>query len=119
MRKTVTLLATILAGGIVLAGCSNDQADNAPPVPTTAATDANGNPAKLTIPTDLVGKNAQLADDELHRVGFVNLRYGTQDTTLPAPDAAHLADWNVSKVEPAGGSVAGSTDNIVLTVVKK
>jgi hypothetical protein len=113
------LAATAAAAGIALTGCSNGQSDNAPPVPTTAATDTNGNPARITIPTDLVGKNAQLADDELRKAGFVNLKYGTQDTTLPAPDAQHLADWNVAAVNPAPGAVAGSTDNIVLTVVKK
>ena len=118
-RKTVTLAAAVLAGGIVFAGCGSDHSNDAPPVPTTAATDNNGNPARLVIPTDLVGKNAQLADDELRKAGFNNLKYGTQDTTLAAPDGAHLADWNVTKVEPAGGSTAGSTDNIVLTVAKK
>lgn len=119
MRKTALALSTILAGGIILTGCSNSQDSDKPPVPTTAAKDNNGNAARLTIPTDLIGKNAQLADDELRQVGFANLKYGTQDTTLPAPDGQHLADWNVSKVEPAGGSIAGSTDNIVITVVKK
>ncbi len=119
MRKIVTTLAAVVfTGGITLTGCSS-QPDSAPPVPTTPATDTNGTPARLTIPTDLVGKNAQLADDELRKVGFVNLKYGTQNTALAAPDGPHLADWNVTKVEPAGGTVAGSTDNIVITVAKK
>lgn len=118
-RTIVLTLGAILVAGIALTGCSSSQDSNKPPVPTTAATDNNGNPAKLTIPTDLIGKNAQLADDELRKTGFVNLRYGTQNTTIPAPDAAHLPDWNVTKIEPAGGNVAGSTDNIVITVTKK
>lgn len=118
--RTIALtLGAILTASIVLTGCSSSQDTNKPPVPTTAATDNNGNPAQLTIPTDLIGKNAQLADDELRKTGFVNLRYGTQSTTLAAPDAKHLPDWNVTKIEPAGGHTAGSTDNIVITVVKK
>jgi hypothetical protein len=118
-RRSLALCGAILTAGIVLGGCSHNPNPNQPPVPTTAATDANGNNAKLVIPSDLVGKNAQLADDELRKVGFVNIKYGTQDTTLAAPDPAHLADWNVTAVEPAGGQTAQSNDNIVVTVVKK
>ena len=116
-RHVLAMLGTALAVGAVLAGCSDNPNPNQPPVPTTAATDENGNNARLTIPGDLVGKNAQLADDELRKVGFVNIRYGAQGAT--APDPAHLADWNVAKVEPAGGSTAQSNDNIVVTLVKK
>lgn len=114
---TATLTAVLITGGL-LTGCSSGDATNTPPVPTTAATDANGNNAKLVIPTDLVGKNAQLADDEIRKTGFVNIKYGTTDTTVSV-DPAHLADWTVTKVDPAGGSLAQSNDNIVVTVTKQ
>ena len=118
MKRITLILAGAAVAGVALAGCSsNNPNPNQPPVPTSAATDTNGNNAKLVIPTDLVGKNAQLADDELRKVGFVNIRYGAQGAT--APDPAHLADWNVTATEPAGGSPAQSNDNIVVTVVKK
>lgn len=117
MKKLAVVLGSVAVAGTVLGGCSNNPNPDQPPVPTTAATDANGNNARLVIPTDLVGKNGQLADDELRKVGFVNIKYGAQGAT--APDPAHLADWNVSAVEPAGGTPAQSNDNIVVTLVKK
>lgn len=117
MNRVLAVVGVVLTSGVVLGGCSDNPNPNQPPVPTTAATDANGNNAKLVIPTDLVGKNAQLADDELRKVGFVNIRYGAQGAN--APDPTHLADWNVSDVAPAGGSTAQSNDNIVVTLVKK
>jgi outer membrane murein-binding lipoprotein Lpp len=116
-KRALAVLGAVLTAGFAIAGCSNNPNPNQPPVPTTAATDSNGNNAKLVIPTDLIGKNAQLADDELRKVGFVNIRYGAQGAT--APDPAHLADWNVSAVDPAGGQTAQSNDNIVVTLVKK
>lgn len=117
MKKLIVMLGSMVAVVVVLGGCSNNPNPEQPPVPTTAATDANGNNARLVIPTDLVGKNAQLADDELRKVGFVNIRYGAQGAA--APDPAHLADWNVTAVEPAGGTPVQSNDNIVVTLAKK
>jgi len=115
---TATLLTTLTAAAL-LAGCTNKNPNpNQPPVPTTAATETNGNNTKLTIPADLVGKNAQLADDELRKTGFDNIKYGSQNTDQSV-DTAHLADWTVAKVEPTPGSTAQSNDNIVVTVVKK
>lgn len=117
MRNKLVFAGIAIVAGSALSACSGS-ATNAPPVPTTAATDANGNNARLVLPTDLVGKNAQLADDELRKVGFVNIKYGSQGVPLSV-DLTHLADWNVVKVEPAEGSPAQSNDNIVVTVVKK
>ncbi|MGH3780597.1 MAG: hypothetical protein ACRDRO_08180 [Pseudonocardiaceae bacterium] len=114
---TATLTAVLITGGLFTA-CSSGDATNTPPVPTTAATDANGNNAKLVIPGDLIGKNAQVADDEIRKTGFVNIKYGSTDTTVSV-DPAHLADWTVTKVDPAGGSLAQSNDNIVITVAKQ
>lgn len=115
--RVPAIVGSVMAAGLVLGGCSNNPNPDQPPVPTTAATDTNGNNAKLVIPGDLIGKNAQLADDELRKVGFVNIRYGAQGAN--APDPAHLADWNVVKVEPAEGMTAQSNDNIVVTLAKK
>jgi hypothetical protein len=119
MKKLAPVLAgTAIVAGVLLSGClSNNPHPNQPPVPTTAATNDNGDNSQLTIPSDLVGKNAQMADDELHQVGFVNIKYAPQNA--PQTRVDNLADWNVTKVEPAGGSVALSNANIVVTVVKK
>lgn len=121
MNKLASVLVgAALIAGVVLTGCSsNNPNPNQPPVPTTAATDENGNNAKLVIPTDLVGKNAQLADDELRKVGFVNIKYGSQGAEGEVPDLAKLASWKVASVAPAGGSTAQSNDNIVVTCVKQ
>lgn len=119
MTKLITaaLTAVLITGGL-LTGCSSGDATNTPPVPTTAATDANGNNAKLVVPGDLIGKNAKLADDEIRKTGFVNINYGSTDTTATV-DPTHLADWTVTKVDPAGGALAQSNDNIVITVAKQ
>ena len=119
MRKLPAILAlsAVLAGG-ALVGCSGGDATDQPPVPTTAATDEQGNNANIAVPADLVGKNAQTADDELRKAGFVNIKYGSADTTVTV-DPAHLADWKVTKTDPAGGATVPSNENIVVTVVKQ
>jgi hypothetical protein len=117
-RRYIAVPAGIaLVSGALLSGCSSHS--DSPPVPTTAATDSNGNNARLVVPSDLVGKNAQLADDELRKLGFLNIRYGAEGVAMPPANVLNLADWNVSKVEPAGGSPAQSNDHIVVTVAKK
>lgn len=69
------------------------------------------------MPDDLVGKNAQLADDELRRLGIININYASQDAGNL--NASLFEDWIVTKVEPAPGAVVFTTDTVVITATKK
>lgn len=116
MRRSVAAGLAVIALA-ALAGCSSGDDTNKPPVPTTAATDDNGNNANIAVP-NVIGVNAQVADDILRKAGFVNIRYGSADTPA-AVDPAHLADWKVTKTDPFAGEMKPSNTNIVMTVVKQ
>lgn len=112
-----------IVGGIVLLlfiiGVANGGDKSSTSTATDAAqqTQAPAVPAQVTLPADLVGKNAQFADDELRKLGIVNISYASQDAkgkvVLP------LANWTVTKVEPAPGAVVSITDTVVVTATKK
>ena len=72
MRRTLTVL--VLALMIGLAGCTKigQPAVSPTPVPSASA------PALLTMPR-LIGQNADVALDELHKLGFTNIDLGTVD----------------------------------------
>jgi hypothetical protein len=69
-----TLLLLVMALMISLTGCARigDPAGPAKPAPSPAA------PALLTMP-GVIGQNASVALDELHKVGFTNIDLGTVD----------------------------------------
>ena len=115
-RLAMTIALAALSVG-ALAGCSGSSDTNEPPVPTTAATDTAGNNANIAVP-NVVDANAQVADDSLRKAGFVNIKYGSADTTVTV-DTTHLADWKVTKTDPAAGTTVPSNTNIVVTVVKQ
>jgi len=72
---------------------------------------------QLRIPTGLVGGNALIVHDQLERLGFTNVVYGSAD-----PDDTFVVlaqNWTVRKVEPAEGTTLASNQPIVLTCSKK
>jgi hypothetical protein len=73
--------------------------------------------AQVTLPADLVGKNARLADDELRLLGIVNIRYVSQDAEYKG--VVFLEEWTVTKVEPALGAVVSIDDTVVVTATRK
>jgi hypothetical protein len=73
--------------------------------------------AQVTLPADLVGKNARLADDELRNLGIVNIRYVSQDAEYKG--VVFLEKWTVTKVEPAPGTVVSIDDTVVVTATIK
>ncbi|MDQ4104558.1 MAG: PASTA domain-containing protein, partial [Actinomycetota bacterium] len=73
--------------------------------------------SQITLPTDLVGKNAQLADEQLRNLGIVNIRYVSQDAAYKV--VAFLAKWTVTRVEPAPGAVVSIDDTVVVTATRK
>jgi Excalibur calcium-binding domain len=100
----------ITIGGIVLllliagVSCGNEKSST----PTTTT---------VTVPGDLVGKNAQLTDDELRRLGIINIGYTSQDAGSKVTPL--LENWIVTKVEPAPGTVVSTTDTVMFTATKK
>ncbi|MGH3981348.1 MAG: exonuclease domain-containing protein [Pseudonocardiaceae bacterium] len=93
--------------------------ENSLPTTTTPTPKAQApaGPTQVTVPGDLVGNNAQLADDELRKLGISDISYASQDAdnTFAPP----LQNWTVTKVEPAPGTAVFTTGTIMITVTKK
>lgn len=112
-----------VAGGAVLLlliiSIVNIGSHSSTPTVTAAPPQVQPPPAssQITLPTDLVGKKAQLADDQLRNLGIVNIRYVSQDAEYKV--VAFLAKWTVTRVEPAPGAVVSIDDTIVVTATRK
>ncbi len=98
MRRILALVVLCLA----LAGCT--AALPATPTPTTTT------PASITVP-DEVGRNAAVALDDLHKLGFTNVDLGTIDghkfVVLPQ-------NWTVKTQSSAPGTRLAGNAKIVL-----
>ncbi|RJQ69202.1 PASTA domain-containing protein [Pseudonocardiaceae bacterium YIM PH 21723] len=110
--EEMRLLLTAVVLLSVLAGCKaapeTPQAPATTTVPTTAA-------AQLSLP-DVVGSNAEVAMDRLHRTGFKHVTFGSAD---PKAKVVVLpANWTVVGMEPAAGSNLEVKAAVVLKVVK-
>lgn len=87
----------------------------AKPAPTTASPAA---PAVKTVAMPKVtGKNAAVADDELRRLGFTNVRYGSQDENDTV--VLLLSNWTVTKQSTKAGTKVKVDTLIVLTCTKE
>jgi hypothetical protein len=99
MRRIAAAL--LLALTLALAGC--DAGALGQTAPTTA-------PAQLTMP-DVVGQNADVARDALHKLGFTNVDLGTVDghhvVVLPQ-------NWTVKAQSARKGSHPAADAKIVL-----
>lgn len=108
---------TVLLLVVIGAANGEDKSSTSPAPGPAPQTQAPAVPAQVTLPADLVGKNAQLADDELRKLGIANISYASQDAkdkvSLP------LANWTVTKVEPAPGAVVSTTDMVLVTATRK
>jgi beta-lactam-binding protein with PASTA domain len=93
--------AFVLALTLALAGC--DAGALGQPAPTTA-------PALVIMP-DVVGQNADVAQDSLHKLGFKNIDLGTVDghhvVVLPQ-------NWTVRAQSAKSGSKLAPDAKIVL-----
>ncbi|HEY7223723.1 MAG TPA: PASTA domain-containing protein [Micromonosporaceae bacterium] len=71
----------------------------------------------LTVPKDLVGMNAQLAYEELERIGFTSIDFASadKDDTI----VLYPPNWHVVKVEPRAGTKLSPDDTIILTCSKQ
>ncbi|OJF09794.1 hypothetical protein BG844_35580 [Couchioplanes caeruleus subsp. caeruleus] len=64
----------------------------------------------------LVGKNAAVADDQLTRLGFTNIDFGSEDPFDTV--VIKLANWTVTKQSAKAGSKMMSDELLVLTCTK-
>ncbi|UGT40857.1 PASTA domain-containing protein [Nocardia yamanashiensis] len=69
----------------------------------------------LTIP-ELAGKNGAIAADELKRLGFTNVTYGS--ATPGVNMVLMLSNWTVQSVEPGPGTTLPSNSAVVLMMTK-
>ncbi|MGH3787806.1 MAG: hypothetical protein ACRDRG_14930 [Pseudonocardiaceae bacterium] len=112
----------VVGGAVVLLliiGIANIGSHSSTPTVTAAPPQLRPPPvsSQITLPTDLVGKKAQLADDQLRNLGIVNIRYVSQDAEYKV--VAFLAKWTVTRVEPAPGAVVSIDDTVVVTATRK
>ncbi|WFE47570.1 PASTA domain-containing protein [Verrucosispora sp. WMMD1129] len=85
------------------------------PEVTTAATTTPAAPTKLVMP-NLKGTNAAIADDKLRKLGFTNIRFGSQDERDTV--VLLLTNWTVTKQSTKAGAKLLPDDLIVLTCTK-
>ena len=120
----------VIASLLIVAGCSSGEYEDTytSPTPTfsqettqatTPTAEAQSPPAspQVTVPNDLVGKNMQLANEELHKLGFTNIDYASPDGNGLEPQLND--DWTVTKVDPAPGTVIWTADMVRVTATKK
>lgn len=104
---------------LLIIGIANSVDSSPTPTVTASPPQVHAPPvlAQVTLPADLVGKNAQLADDELRNLGIVNIRYVPQDAEYKV--VAQLKKWTVTNVQPAPGAVVSIDDTVVVTATTK
>lgn len=84
-------------------------------VPSAAAPPAVA-PAPVTVPPDVVGRNAQIVDDQLRGLGLTNVTYASQDPEDTV--VVLLQNWTVTGVEPGAGTSVAAGDAVVVSVTK-
>lgn len=103
MRRTLAVLLFVLT--LALTGCADSGGPTAPaPSPTTST------PALVAMP-DVIGQNADVALDMLHKLGFTNVDLGTVDgrrvVVLPQ-------NWTVKTQSAKAGTRLAMDAKIVL-----
>ncbi len=137
------IVVAAVAGGLALAGRDEDRSAAPPapaapaPVGTGAAATTSSGPAPVGTPTtspavtpavtsaaparaampDLVGKNAAAARIELERLGFSDVRFGSQDAA--DPDVVLPQNWTVTRQSTAAGAQVPTDTAIVLTCARR
>lgn len=89
----------------------------APAEPSAAVTSVvPAGPKTVTMPK-MVGKNAAVADDQLRKLGFSNIQYGSQDQDDTV--VLLLSNWTVTKQSEKAGAKVETDTLIVLTCTKE
>jgi hypothetical protein len=85
----------------------------------TTPTEAQAPPiaAQVTMPTNLIGKNAQFVNVQLRTLGFTDINYTSSDGSSFDPQLSD--NWTVTQLSPAPGTVVAITDTVTVTATKK
>ena len=113
---------------VVGCGSSEDDATAPDPTPTAPVTataaertpdveQSTTPPPKTVRMPKLVGENAAIAEDELNRMGFTNIDFGSQDEH----DTVVLmkSNWTVTRQSTKAGAKVRTDRLIVLTCTKE
>jgi hypothetical protein len=106
---------------LVIAGALGPKTPPAPVQPTAPAPVASPSapavaPAAVTLPADVVGRNAQIVDGQLRGLGLTNITYASQDPEDTV--VVLLANWTVTGIEPGAGTSVAAGDAVVVSVTK-
>lgn len=88
-----------------------------PPVETTPPAPPSATAASMVAMPNLVGENAAVAEDQLRKLGFTRIEFGSQD----ANDTLVIvrANWTVAKQSAKPGTNVPTDTLIVLTCTKQ
>ncbi|WP_461152323.1 PASTA domain-containing protein [Saccharopolyspora tripterygii] len=110
-------VAVLMVIGMVNSGnSSNTTAPATPAALPSYSTPAPAPVVDVTLP-EVAGKNGQIAVDELQALGLTAVTPASQDRN----DAMVLlpANWTVTKLEPAAGTVVKSNSTVIVTMTKR
>lgn len=106
---------------IVIIGSTN-RTSTTPAVATPAPAVAAGAAAPaavastVTLPSDVVGRNAQIVSGELTGLGLTNVTFASRDAEDTV--VVLLQNWTVTGIEPGAGTSVAPGDAVVVTVTK-
>jgi hypothetical protein len=123
-----TIHALVISSILTVTGCAGGEYSNTATSPaptfdqeitqtTTSTPQAPAAPTQVTVPADLIGKNAQPVNVQLHMLGFTHINYTSPDGNSLNPQIYN--DWTVTQVSPAPGTVVATTDTVTVTAAKK
>lgn len=122
-----TIHAFVISSILTVAGCTSGEYGNMPASPAPAFGQETTQtaspklqvpslPAQVTVPADLIGKDAQLVNVQLHELGFTHINYASLDGRSLNPYIYN--DWTVTQVSPAPGTVVAVTGTVTVTAAK-
>jgi hypothetical protein len=113
LRRSLAIFAVPFAVLFAVSGCTSKAiqptAPGTPP-PAPAVVTASPGPALITVP-NVVGKNAAVAADELKKLGFTNVGFGTVDGR---PAVVLPENWTVKTQSAQPGDRLQANAKIVL-----
>ncbi|MGH8882783.1 MAG: PASTA domain-containing protein [Stackebrandtia sp.] len=116
----VLLLGLGIACGSGDADAGDSQAADAPATESADPTEADSTddvPAQLEMPS-VIGENAAVAKDELDKLGFTSVEFGSVDSDHDTLGVVNPANWTVSEQSHEAGDLVDSDAVIVLGCVK-
>lgn len=118
-RRWPWVVAAILLLLVIIASTNRTPTTPTVPAPAPAVaapTAPAAAPATVTLPGDVVGRNAQIVSGELTGLGLTNVTYASRDAEDTV--VVLLQNWTVTGIEPGAGTAVAPGDAVVVTVTK-